>query len=338
MEIKIGTREEWSKLEENLRDGTIFHTWIWLKIVEKHTKSKFYPIIGLKGSTPIGIYPLFYLKNFLFRSVFSPPPWVSVPYLGPAIVDYDKLKQDKKESVFIEFQREVDAFIKSKFKPHHTRIKSPPGLLDARPFKWTGYHVEPVYNYRIDLSKGKDYVWGQFKKHLRQNINRAKNRGFYVEEGSKEELEWIYETIATRYEKQDRVISIPKKYLYDLYNAFYPQNMKIFVAKYNGEVVSGMVDIYYKEKVLSWLGNGKANVEGVSPNELLQWESIKYAIEHGLKHYEEMGANTERLCRYKSKYNPDLSIYFSAKKYSSIIPRLAEIVYAKHKAKLSKIK
>ena len=105
IDIKIGGEKEWSKLEENLQQGTIFHTWKWLKIVEKHTRSKLYPIIGVKGTAIIGFYPLFYQKTFLFRFVFSPPPRVAVPYLGPIIIDYDELKQDKKESTFIEFQK-----------------------------------------------------------------------------------------------------------------------------------------------------------------------------------------------------------------------------------------
>lgn len=322
-------RDKWDTLVETSPHGTIFHTWEWLKIMEKHMKSRLYPVIGLKGTTMIGIYPLFFLKNYFFKSVFSPPPWVSVPYLGPVIADYNKLKQDRKESIFIEFQKEVDYFIKSELKPYYTQISSPPGLLDARPFKWTGYHIEPIYNYIIDLSKGVDYVWEQFKKNIRQNISRAIRRGISVEEGSKDDLEWIYETFTKRYEEQGRKVSISKRYLLDLYDFFHPQNMKIFVAKYNSELVGGMVDIYYKDKVVSWLGNTKANVENVSPNELLQWGAIKYAIEHGLKYYEEMGANTERLCYYKSKYNPNLSICFSGKKYSSPVSKLAEIAYFK---------
>ena len=287
IEIKIGNEGEWSKLEDNLEDVTIFHTWKWLKIAEKHTNSRFYPLIGMKGTTPVGIYPLFYFKVFFFNSVFSPPPWLAIPYLGPVMVDYPKLKQDKKESIFIEFQRKVDEFIKTEIKPHYTLIKLSPGILDVRPLKWNGYHVEPIYNYRIDLSKGKNYVWGQFKKNLRQNISRAIKRGISVEEGSKEELERIYESIKMRYNEQSKMTSISKEYLLDLYDAFYPEKMRIFVAKHNGEIVGGMVDLYHKKKVISWLGNVKMNVASVSPNELLQWEAIRYTIEYGMNYYED---------------------------------------------------
>jgi len=329
IDIKISDEREWKKLEGNPQHGTIFHTWEWLKIVEKHVNMRLYPIIGMRGSNIIGIYPLFLHRNFILRAVFSPPPWVAVPYLGPVILEYEKLKQDKRESVFIAFQRKVDEFIREEMKAHYSFIKTAPGILDARPLKWNGYIVEPIYNYVIDLRKGADSVFKNFKKKLRQNIKRAKRRGISVEEGSREELEWIYETIVTRYEEQNRKISLSKGYLIDLFNTFHPHNMKIFVAKYNGELIGGMIDFYYKNKVTSWLGNVKSNVGGMSPNELLQWEAIKHAIKCGMEYYEEIGANTERLCHYKSKYNPSLSICFSAKKNTSVVPKMMETVYLK---------
>ncbi|RLF94356.1 hypothetical protein DRN50_05590 [Thermococci archaeon] len=320
-------RGKWDTLVAASPHGTLFHTWKWLKVMEKHTMSKFYPLMGLKRTTPVGVFPLFYQKRFLVRTVFSPPPSTAVHHLGPLLVDYNRLKQDRKESIFTEFQREVDRFMVSDLKADYIWIGLPPGLLDARPFKWTGYQIEPAYDYLIDLSRGADYVWQQFKKNLRQNISRAEKRGISVETGSKRELEMIYDSLSKRYREQDTTLSLPESYLLDLYDLFYPENMKIFVAKYNGDYVGGLIDLYYKDKVVSWLGNVKASVECVSPNDLLQWEAIRYAIEHGMKCYEEMGANTERLCKYKSKYNPDPSIRFSAKKYSSVMLRLGETAY-----------
>ena len=121
-------REKWNMLVENSSHGTIFHTWEWLKIVEKHVNMRLYPIIGMRGSNIIGIYPLFLHRNFILRAVFSPPPWVAVPYLGPVILEYEKLKQDKRESVFIAFQRKVDEFIREEMKAHYSLIKTAPGL------------------------------------------------------------------------------------------------------------------------------------------------------------------------------------------------------------------
>ena len=110
MDIKIANESDskkWDSIVENSPHGTIFHTWKWLKIVEKHTKTGLYPLIGLKGEAPVGIFPLYYKKQ-LIKIVFSPPPKALLLYLGPIIVNYDKLKQSKVESTYIKFQKKVN--------------------------------------------------------------------------------------------------------------------------------------------------------------------------------------------------------------------------------------
>ena len=343
IELKIADEkevEEWDKLVDSSPHGTIFHTWKWLRIAEKHTNSKLYPIIGYKGTTPVGIFPLFYQKKVFLKIVFSPPPHAAILYLGPVLVDYDNRKQSKKETNFIDFQRQVDKFITEKLKANYISISLPPGLSDPRPFKWAGYEVEPAYDYVMDLSNGVEYIWQKnYEKKLRQNIERARRRGIYIEKGGKEELGVIHGLMEDRYAEQDKMVTVPKDYLLELYDSFY-ENIKIFVAKYEGEIVTGMIDVYYKDKVVSWIGNPRPRVKmSPSPNDLLNWEAMKYACEHGFKYYETIGAaGNERLHSYYSKYNPELLMRFSAKKYSSFIPRLMEIVYSKTKPVYQKIK
>ena len=319
-------RDKWDTLVDRSPHGNIFHTWKWLKIMEKHSGSKLYPVIGLNGTTPIGVYPLFYQKKFLVKTVFSPPPQLAIPYLGPALVDYDKLKQDKKELIFIEFQKQVDDFVCSELKPNYVSIYSSPSLLDSRPFKWTGYQVEPMYSYLIDLSKGADYVWKQFKSELRKNIIKAEEKEVDIENSSKEVLEIIYDSLFSRYEEQGRVLPLSKGYLLDVYDSFHPQNMHIFVAKYQDEFIAGAIKLHYKNMLISWIGHAKTSLRG-TPNDLLQWHVIKWACEQDLKYYDLIGANISIICHYKSKYNPNISMYYSLKKYSSFITKMMETAY-----------
>jgi len=273
IEVRVAEGNElkkWNDIVGSSPHGTIFHTLEWLKIVEKHTNSKLYPLIGLKESTIIGVFPLFYQKKFLIKSVFSPPPKVSVPYLGPIFVDYVNLKQSKKESLYMEFQRKVDEFMVSQIKPNYISISLPVGLLDSRPFLWSGYRVEPMYNYIIDLSNGVDHVWGQFKRNLRANIQGAEKKGAYVEEGSKRGLNHLYNFLVERYDEQGRIFPISKRYLLDICNSFHPQNLEIFVVKYDGEFVGGLIDLYYKNKAISWIGLPKSDLKGIYVNDLLQ--------------------------------------------------------------------
>jgi len=322
IEVRVANNddlEKWDQLVNDSPHGTIFHTIKWLVIAEKHTKSKLYPLIGFKGNKIVGIFPIFYQKKFGQKLVFSPPPHTAIPYLGPILIDYDNLKQSKKESIFTEFQEKVDEFINTNIKPNYVLIKLVPWILDSRPFKWNGYKVEPIYTYFINLNDGLDNVWKQFKKQLRKNINNAKNANIYVRDGFQDDLGHIYNDLLKRYKEQDRILSISKKYISDLYDSFYPKNFRLFVAENNKEFLSGIIVVIYKDKLSIWIGASTTKLKGLYPNDLLQWEIIKWANSNGLQYCEIIGANNPKISYFKSRFNPRLEVYFSAKKSSFLV-------------------
>ena len=322
-------QEEWDELVDKSPYGTIFHTWKFLKIMEKHTPSKLYPLIGLKGTTLIGVYPLFYQRTLFLKMIFSPPPHCAVPYLGPLILDYNKLKQSKKESIFINFQKAVDDFVSSELNASYISISTSPGLIDSRPLRWQGYEVEPKYNYIIDLKPPVEEIWIKFKNVLRNDIKRTERKEVVVEEGMKEDFLKIYRYTKERYSEQKRVVLTKEEYLSELYDSLNSENLRVFIAKYNGEYAGGVVLLYHKNKVIAWVGTPKSKLKGLAINDLLQWDVIKKSKEGRFSCYEEMGANTERLCYFKSKYNPELEVYFSAKKYLSSFAKITEFGYLK---------
>ena len=328
VELKIAKKEdaeEWDRIVKTSPHGTLFHTWKWLKITEKHSGKRLYPLMGYKGSELIGVYPLFSSRKYFLRMVFSPPPSTGIPYLGIVLDKFDKLKQDKREVNFREFYNSAEKFIRSELNANYVQISLSPGFIDARPFKWSGYNVEPVYHYLINLEKGEKSVWSGFKGSLRAHIKKAQKEGITVKQGEKEEVKLLFNRLKERYAEQGRRIPMSKSYLLDIFKEFYPQNMRVFMAEYNGEYVGGIITLIFKEKILFWIGAPKAKLKGLSPNDLVQWECIKWAIENGLKYYEEVGANTPRLCEFKSRYNPELTICLTARKVTTITKLLEKI-------------
>ncbi|MDF2954391.1 MAG: Acetyltransferase involved in cellulose biosynthesis [Candidatus Alkanophagales archaeon MCA70_species_2] len=328
VELKVAREEDaelWDRLVESSPHGTIFHTWKWLKIVEKHTNSKLYPIIGYKGTEPVALIPLFYQKKFVLRMVFSPPPHAAVPFLGLLMVNYDQLKQNKKESNLIEFQKELDYFLRDEIRANYVNIVHPPNFIDVRPFIWSGYNVVPNFNYSFDLSIGKEKLWENLKKHTRKNIKKA-SENLEISKGAKEDLRMIYSQLEKRYQEQGRKLKTRLEYLEDIYDCF-KECMYIIVAEMNGEVVGGLINLVYKDQICSWVGNAKTRIKGIYPNDLLIWESIMYGCTNGYKVFYEIGANTERLAQYKANFNPDLSLNFAIKK-SSRVSKIAENIYS----------
>ncbi|NJD77604.1 MAG: GNAT family N-acetyltransferase [Candidatus Methanoperedens sp.] len=331
LELKIADENDallWDKVVESSSHGTIFHTWKWLKIVEKHTKCRLYPLIGAKESTIIGICPVFYQTFWGIKRVESPPPRMALPYLGPIIVDYDKFKQSKRESIYTEFIKNMDKFISSNLKPNYTYIALTPSL-DPRPFKWTNYKVHALFDYNLNMEKGEEAVWQNFDKPARDHIKKANKENICFKEGTEEDLHYIYDSLVTRYKEQNKYVTVPEKYLFDIFNNYYPENMRIFIAKSGENNVGGIVSLLYKDTIYFWIGAAKSDLKVASPNDMIHWEGMRWGCNHGFKYYEETGANEERLCRFKSKYNPELMTRFTATKYSSYMYLLAEKAYTK---------
>jgi len=319
IEIRIANNNEakmWDNIISRSHQATIFHQWDWLKIAEKHTQSKLYPLIGFKDTTPVGAFPLFFQKNGPLRLVFSPPPRTVLFYLGPVLFGYDSLIQEKRENTYFGFMNSVEQFIETELKPNYISISLPPALQDPRPFTWNGYNIELLYDYEIDLTKGIDNLFQSIDKKQRQDINRANKKGIYVELGGKKELNKIIDLLIFRYQQQGKRTSINRKYLLDIYDKF-NENFVIFITKYEDEILTGLIHLKYNDSLYSWIGNPRPRISiSPSPNDLMAWEAIKYGCENDFLKYVIMSAaGNKRLHNYYSaKFNPKLLIRFSAKK------------------------
>jgi len=316
--------EKWNEIVAQSPHGTVFHRWEWLRLAEQQTASTLYSLIVTKNDEIKALYPFFVKRNPLLMA-FSPAPRSLLLYLGPVIPGYETMKQSKKESTFSEIQETVDTYLCSDLGCKYIRIRTAPGLEDSRPMRWAGYDTEVLYTYRINLSDGPDAIWKRFDRKLRVDINRAIREGVSISEGTEEDIEYILSSLARRYGEQGENASDYSTYINALCHHGLSDNFRIFTAKYRDEPVGGMISPYSDRILYVWTGIPKSDLKGISPNDLVQWEAIKWACSQGMSWYEIMdaGAN-ERLRFFKAKYNPELSIWYSCVKYSSEFYRFGE--------------
>lgn len=312
-ELKKDEYRIWDDLVGNSPHGTIFHKLDWLKIAERHTNSKLYLFTGYLGNEIIAGVPFFYHRSFFFKTLSSPVGSAMIQNLGPIIPNYDNLKQDKREFYFREFQKELDKYIYSKIKPHVVNITTSPNLIDVRPYIWCNYQVLPKYNY-IKNIEDIGLVWNGFKKQLRKNIVNAEKNGVEIEEGDLNSYNFIIQSLSMRLEEQESKLPVSNEYMLDLYHTFYPNNLNVFISKYEGKQVGGIIFTTYKDKISIWVGATRANLKGLYPVDLLQWKIIEWGNENGFKYCEILGANMPSISYFKSRYNFNLNIYYSARK------------------------
>jgi hypothetical protein len=308
--------KKWDMLISESPFGTLFHSWTWLHIIENHTHTKLYPVIGTKDNNPIGAYPLFFQRKGPIKTIFSPPPHVSVPYLGPVLIGKKTLIQEKWEQINLEFLGSVEHFINNELKVNYLNISLPPHYIDPRHFLWSGYTVKPVYDYSVDTSKGIENLYKSLDYNKRAELKKANERGMTVEIGTKNEYEKILDLMDVRYAQQARFFTASKPYFLDVFE-HYKDNMKIFFVVAGGEVITGIICLEYGDSLYGWIGNSRSkNRMSPSPNHLLFWEIVRYASEHGFNYYTIMGAaGNERLHEfYAARFDPELRIRYAAVK------------------------
>jgi hypothetical protein len=317
MELKIAADTDltlWDGIVQRSQNGTLFHTWKWLKLMEKHAIlkktgmqlcAKLYPVMLMEKNTPVGIYPIFIFKTPLINYCYSPPSFVETIFLGPLFPDIDTMKQEKKQIFLHDIQILIDRFIKKDQKANYVQINMSPGYEDCRSFKWAGYNVEPEYTYHIDLSIGTDQIWKSFNRSLRYYIGKAKNDGITIAEGNKEDAFYLYDLL-----KKRKRINSPKEFIGDAFDQFFPDHIKVFIAMAGSERLSGIIIIIHRDKVSFWVGAPRYSYKGLSPNELVLWESIRWAGEHGYKIFEIVGADDYSLFPFKRKFNGKIISYY----------------------------
>ncbi len=318
--------KRWDDIVNSSVNGTLYHTWDWLKIVEKHSSSKLFPLVFFDADDdkPFGAIPLFYMRKFGVKMVFSPPPGSSIT-LGP-LLNGKGYKQHKFELAYLDFQSNMDKFI-DKLGSNYTYILTSPNLLDIRPFSWAGYAVTPCYTYKIDLSQGEELVWDNMSKYLKKNIKRAKNKGISITESVDiDGLDYVYSALEKRYAKRRLNFPVQKTYLQDLLRQFGRSAIRISLAIHGGKTVGALLYTTHKDIATAWVGGVRNDLNDLEANELLHWEAIVRATRDGYRWFEIMGANTRHLCEFKARFCPALSIMFQMKK-ANLLGNLAEKTY-----------
>jgi hypothetical protein len=305
-----------SEWREALPDSGIevFHRPEALATLDDHATGDLELYGGFKGDEPIGLLPVFKSSKFVGTTVTSPPPAMNVPRLGPVVMPTSP-KQRKRESVNRDFTEEVLAAMDIDGSLSLFRAICHSDYPDPRPYRWAEYDLSTQFTYVLDLAdRDADDVLASFSSGLRRDIRDAEDLPVTVEIEGLHGARDVYEQTKARYEEQDRGFPLSWEYVRDLVDAL-DEHARVYVVRGpEGEFLSGITVLYSTDNAYFWQGGTRADYEGTSVNSLLHWRIITDILEDPhLDHitgYDLMGANTRRLCEYKSKFAADLVPYY----------------------------
>lgn len=138
--------------------------------------------------------------------------------------------------------------------------------------------IQPRYVFRLDIkNKTEEEVMAGFHQKWRYNIRLATRKGVEVREGTREDLKEFHK-IMVETGARDGFIIRPLEYFEKMYDNLAPNHMKLLMAYYDGEPISGVIPIFYGNKTWYLYGASSNKHRNFMPNYLLQWEMIKMAI------------------------------------------------------------
>lgn len=316
---------QWDSFLDNNPHGLLYHKWDFLKITEQYTGYKLLPYGIYKGEQLISVFPLFYKKIAGVKLLFSPPPQTGIPYLGPVVDrNFESMKQDKKESFLNLIVEDIDNEMK-KIAPNYFSVVLVPGFLDIRPFQWLNYPVNLKFTYMVNIKPELKEIWDGFSSLCRQNIRKGEELKCTLAKSNDASI--LTGLLKERYNEQGLNLSIDPAYLREAMNT-YPENL-IFDCLYdNDELIGATLNQAYN-RYLGWLGLPKSQDSKYKyVNEFMIWQLIQEAKSLGFEKFEISGANKQSLCGYRSKFNPQLELYFTITK-KDLLGKLAETFYLK---------
>ena len=301
--------DRWDGLVRAAPGGTFFHRRAALRVLADHSETTLHPLVGYKGEEPVGIFPVFVYSKAGVTAVFSPPPSLRVPYLGAALCNAEGLKQRRAEKRHRRFVGAALDWVDDVIDPRYIHVRSDPSQPDPRPFLWNGFDATPRHTYRVDLSLGEETLLERFSSDARRNVGDIPD-GVTIRTGGRDDVAAIFGQVRERYAEQGERFGVPDSFATDLYDRLEDGTVRPYVCTMDGEFVGGILALRDGTTVYGWQGGVKTDA-GVPLNDLLDWRIMRAAIDDGRTAYDLVGANTPRLCDYKSKFAPEVCTYYS---------------------------
>jgi len=171
---------------------------------------------------------------------------------------------------FVPLFKDLDFIPKPTFLP-------PTGLLQA--------------SLMLDLSDSIDQIFAKMRKTKKKNIRKGYREGISVREGTGADVELFRRLANAMCERRGVAPTPPQRdFFQNLWQVFHPHGcVKLFLVEFDNKPISASLVITFGNIARSWkVGSTGEHLEK-NPNDVRNWEAIKWAKENGFRYFEIMG-------------------------------------------------
>jgi peptidoglycan pentaglycine glycine transferase (the first glycine) len=165
-------------------------------------------------------------------------------------------------------------------------------ILDMERLGWTcsDEQIQFKNSMYLDLRPSEDELLRGMKSKTRYNIRLAGRRGVTVRKGGEQDLDLLYRMYAAT-SLRDHFTIREQAYYQDAWGTFMKSGMaQPFIAEVDGEPVAAIIIFHYGRRAIYMYGMSLEIHREKMPNQLLQWEAIRWAKTMGYAIYDFWGA------------------------------------------------
>lgn len=290
------------------KDATIFHTIEWNKILIEEFGANNKTLIARIDGSPVGMYTFYNFKQYKFlRTCRSPIYKFESVYGGPVAVDNSNL-------IIKNLLRESERIGRGMTYS----IQTPPGY-DIYPLTEMDYDITTWYTSILNLQKSEKELWNGLNKKTRNLVRKAIKNSVNVVERNASSVPEYYEMIKETFARVGVTNLLPIHFYEAVLENLKPKNMvKMLLAEHDNKMIAGAIFLIYKDMVYYWHGASHREYSNMAPNNLIQWEIIKWANENGYKHYDLVRIEPDRLpgiAAFKMGWGGDtVEFYYAVKR------------------------
>jgi peptidoglycan pentaglycine glycine transferase (the first glycine) len=300
-------QEKWDSFtKDNSADFGLLQSWQWGEL-SKSRGFDIYRIAVVEGEQILSIVQLEKRSLKLGKSYFYIPR-------GPVITDSKAMADQQADVLDVLFYKikelaTTEKVIFTRMDPAWSDNKELQSILKKSGFKFTG-QVQPKQTIILNLKKSEEELLAEMKSKTRYNIRVARKREVTIDEGNQYFDDFW--GLMQKTSKRQEITQHSKTYYQKLLDILgKEQIVKLKVAKIGNKIVAANFVVYFGDWCVYLYGASDYEYRGKMAPYLLQWETIKEAMELGYKHYDFWGVDEKQwpgISRFKTGFSPKKEI------------------------------
>jgi len=274
------SRERWDAFVETCPGATFFHRAGWQEVIEKAFGHATYYLYAERDGRIVGVLPLGHIRSRLFGNALISTPFCV--YGGIATED---------AAVFTELEAAACA-LADRLQVDYLEMRN----REARHADWPGKDLYVTFRKAIDPDPEKNLLAIPRKQRamVRKGIKAGLTGAFERTTGR------FYEA----YSQSVRALGTPvfSSRYFEILQRVFGEYCDILTVTHNGELVSSVMNFYFRDEVLPYYGGGTSLARRLKGNDFMYWELMRHSCERGLRLFD-YGRSKQGTGSYSFKKN-----------------------------------